>query len=88
MTASNYCSHCGAPRPDGVRACPFCATVFADAVGTPGPGVVPAGVPPDVLAAIDSGNLIEAIRLYRAARKVGLKEAKDVVEAAARARRR
>jgi large subunit ribosomal protein L7/L12 len=41
---------------------------------------------PDVLAALDGGKLIEAIKLYRAHTNCGLKEAKDAVEALARAR--
>ena len=38
------------------------------------------------LAALDRGKLIEAIKLYRAHTNCGLKEAKDAVEALARAR--
>jgi ribosomal protein L7/L12 len=37
-------------------------------------------VPPEVLAAIDRGNKIEAIKLLRDATGLGLKEAKDAVE--------
>ena len=36
---------------------------------------------PDVVAALRAGNKIEAIKHYRAATGVGLKEAKDAVEA-------
>lgn len=39
-----------------------------------------ASVPSDVLAAIRDGKKIEAIKLLRAARGLGLKEAKDEVE--------
>ena len=39
---------------------------------------------PDVVEAIRAGNLIEAIKRYRAHTNVGLKEAKDAVEALAR----
>lgn len=38
-------------------------------------------LPPDVLAAIDDGQLIEAIKRLRAARGLGLKEAKDLIDA-------
>lgn len=40
---------------------------------------------PDVIEAIHSGSIIEAIKRYRAHTHVGLKEAKDAVEALARA---
>ena len=39
---------------------------------------------PDVVEAIRAGNLIEAIKRYRAHTNVGLKEAKDAVETLAR----
>ena len=39
---------------------------------------------PDVVEAIRSGNIIEGIKRYRAHTNVGLKEAKDAVEAMAR----
>lgn len=43
----------------------------------------PAGpsLPPDVLAALDAGQLIEAIKRLRAATGLGLKEAKDLIDA-------
>jgi ribosomal protein L7/L12 len=37
-------------------------------------------VPPEVIEALRSGNKIEAIKRYREATAVGLKEAKDFVE--------
>ena len=39
---------------------------------------------PDVVEAIRAGNLIEGIKRYRAHTNVGLKEAKDAVEALSR----
>lgn len=42
-----------------------------------------AALPPAALAAMASGNKIEAIKLVREATGLGLKEAKDAVEAAA-----
>jgi len=42
------------------------------------------GLYPDVVDALNSGQLITAIKLYRAHTNVGLKEAKDAVEALAR----
>ena len=44
------------------------------------------GAYPDVVAAIDTGNLLAAIKLYRDHANVGLKDAKNAVEAIARAR--
>jgi ribosomal protein L7/L12 len=38
------------------------------------------GTPPGVMAALQSGNVIEAIKAYREATGVGLAEAKDAVE--------
>ena len=42
------------------------------------------GAYPDVVEAIRAGNLIMAIKLYRERTNVGLKEAKDAVEALSR----
>ena len=39
-------------------------------------------MPAEVLEAVVRGNKIEAIKLLRAARGLGLKEAKDIVDAA------
>ncbi len=44
------------------------------------------GAYPDVIAAIDGGKLVEAIKLYRDHANVGLREAKNAVEALARTR--
>lgn len=73
------CTHCGAPRTTSAAACPFCAALYGDAAppGAPAPRVEGLSA---VVAALDAGNKIEAIRLYREARKVGLREAKDAVE--------
>lgn len=38
-------------------------------------------LPPDVLDALQRGNIIEAIKLLRASTGLGLKEAKDAIEA-------
>jgi len=46
----------------------------------PSPGQVP-GVPADVIGAIREGNKILAIKLYRGHTGLGLREAKDAVEA-------
>jgi ribosomal protein L7/L12 len=51
-----------------------------DAAGMPSAD----GSYPDVVDALNQGKLIEAIKLYRGHTNVGLKEAKDAVEALAR----
>lgn len=66
------------------------AKAAVEANGLPArPGVVtvPFGyaeqqLPPAARAALDAGQKIEAIRLLRQARGIGLKEAKDIVDAA------
>jgi ribosomal protein L7/L12 len=45
--------------------------------GAPAPRL---DIPQGVIEALRAGNKIEAIRLYRAARKLGLREAKEAVE--------
>ncbi len=35
---------------------------------------------PSVVSAIESGNIVQAIKLLRASRGIGLKEAKDLVD--------
>jgi ribosomal protein L7/L12 len=56
----------------------------------PGPAVVPGRdgssttVPPDVVALVEQGRMIQAIKRYRALNDgLGLKEAKDIVDAVA-----
>jgi ribosomal protein L7/L12 len=73
------CSHCGAPRTTRAAACPFCAVLYSEAA--------PPGAPPDkgdgpkgVLEALDAGNKIEAVRLYREATGHGLRDALKAVE--------
>lgn len=44
------------------------------------PASTAAELPTEALAALQTGNKIEAIKLVRAARGLGLKEAKDLVE--------
>jgi ribosomal protein L7/L12 len=77
------CSHCGAPRETAAANCPFCRVLY----GSPAPAgaapFAPEGMPPEVVAAMKQGNLIEAIRLYRRATKASLLDAKKAVEAMA-----
>lgn len=86
MTIATLCDHCGAPRPEGVNACPYCKKVYADAVGNAAPPR-PQGIPAGVLEAIDADNLIEAIKAYRQATKASLLDAKNAVEGIAKWRR-
>jgi ribosomal protein L7/L12 len=55
----------------------------------PGPAAGAAGpaYPPALLAALDRGKIIEAIKVYREWTGQGLREAKEAVEALARQRR-
>jgi len=46
-----------------------------------GAPAAPAGLPADVVAAMRDGRKIDAIRLLRERRRIGLKEAKEAVEA-------
>lgn len=46
----------------------------------------PVGLPGDFYAALQAGKMINAIKIYREVTGVGLKEAKDAVEAIARQR--
>jgi ribosomal protein L7/L12 len=48
----------------------------------------PQVLPPEVIEALERGKLIEAIKLLRASKGLGLKAAKDAVEAHARGRAR
>jgi hypothetical protein len=75
---SVHCGHCGAPRTTGDPTCGFCGTVFA---GETAPPAQVHGAPPGVVDALRNGNKIEAIRLYREAKKTGLKESEEAVEA-------
>jgi len=43
--------------------------------------MTPAPLPPDVLAALKTGRPIDAVRLLREARGIGLKEAHDAIQA-------
>jgi ribosomal protein L7/L12 len=62
------------------------ATTAGAGVGAnPAPGPLPgpangAAVPPELVNALQRGNLIEAIKIYRAMTGLGLKEAKAAVE--------
>lgn len=70
------CSHCGAPRTG--PSCPYCGALFAggSSAGSPVPGV-----PPGVAEALQRGNKVEAIKLYREGKKSSLAEAKNAVDA-------
>ncbi len=70
------CENCGAAVTAGADRCGFCGVTFvARAPGSP------AGVDPELLRLLREGKKIEAIRVYHLARKCGLKEAKDAVDA-------
>jgi ribosomal protein L7/L12 len=75
--------HLGLPA-DGAAGAGFDASPMPGAV--PGPaGYGPsAPVPPEIAAALQSGKMIQAIKIYRGLTGMGLKEAKTAVEAMAR----
>ena len=79
------CPACGAPLDfDGTSAvvrCKFCGNVSLMPGVLQGREAVPAAFLEEVRRLAGSGNLIEAVRKYRAAYGVGLKEAKEAVEA-------
>lgn len=90
------CPNCGAPVDSSERACPYCGTALsAKSASVPpqiqmdrdlfsgqiGLNTSDSDQFREVREQIERGNKIEAIRLYREATGVGLKEAKDAVEA-------
>ena len=73
-----YCVHCGAPRKGGDPTCEFCGVVFGKQVDAP---LQHGGLPSNVMEALRAGNKIGAIKLYREATGLGLKESLDAIEA-------
>ena len=71
---SMLCGRCGAPRSHAAR-CEYCGVVFDPAAAAAPPG----DLPPGFAEALAQDDLIEAIKLFRQARGVGLKEARDAV---------
>lgn len=80
MAAGMKCGICGAPRTPAAGSCVYCGSAFPDAVGS-APGPAPGGIPHGVVEAIDRGQLIVAIKIYREATRCSLKEAKDACDA-------
>jgi hypothetical protein len=83
--STQHCTVCGAPRTTCDPACRFCHTLFAGE--SAGPAPVP-DVPASILAEIDRGNLIGAIKIHRQSFGTSLRDAKNAVEAIAAKRRR
>jgi ribosomal protein L7/L12 len=74
-TGAAQCEECGAQLQDAAD---------SDAASTPPPAAPDAGsLEADVLALMQGNKKIQAIKLYRERTGVGLKEAKDFVEALA-----
>jgi ribosomal protein L7/L12/DNA-directed RNA polymerase subunit RPC12/RpoP len=98
MTDTFNCSTCGAPLTvpgdTATMRCPYCSNtvIVPEALrgGSPEPTTMNTGPDPAVIQEITriarSGKKIEAIKLYRQLTEVGLKEAKDAVEALAEGR--
>src|SRR5262245_43676337 len=71
------CDFCNAYVPGGSKSCPKCgAAIFAD-----NPADAPAATEADLASLVRQGQIIEAIKRYRAQTGVGLAEAKAAVEA-------
>jgi ribosomal protein L7/L12 len=79
MVSVVTCPSCGAPLEHAVSTCPFCRVALSWP-GAPVQSAAP-GVPPEVVDALRAGNKIGAIKAYHVAKKCGLKEAKDFVDA-------
>jgi ribosomal protein L7/L12 len=81
------CPKCGKSNPAGTPLCGKCGETLPqetsrnESVGLP--GQPPNGPDDEVLTLIRSGNKIAAIKAYRERTGLGLKEAKDAVEALA-----
>jgi hypothetical protein len=81
MTAIVQCSHCGAPAQAGSATCHYCHAVLVIPGGSPGTVKTAAGFPAEALTSLRNGNKIDAIRIYREAKKCSLAEAKNAVDA-------
>lgn len=68
------CLRCGAPRTNASR-CEYCGVVFDPGAVRAPPGDLPA----EFHTALAADNLIEAIKIYRKVKDVGLKQARDAV---------
>ena len=87
MPSCNFCDH---DNPAGTRICASCGAELPGAMEreqSPAPSPAPeqnlGGLEQEVLAILKGGTKIEAIKVYRQRTGVGLKEAKDAVEALA-----
>jgi ribosomal protein L7/L12 len=70
------CENCGAAVIAGADRCGFCGVTFV--ARAPG---APTGADPELISLLRAGKKIEAIKAYHQARRCGLKEAKDAVDA-------
>ena len=83
MPQCNFCDH---DNPAGDNVCAKCGAELPGAMEreqSPAPEQNPGGLEQEVLAILKGGTKIEAIKVYRQRTGVGLKEAKDAVEALA-----
>ena len=82
-SGAKYCEKCGAELlSQGDE--PASAKGQSSAAHPEAQGELPEGIEAELLAVLESGRKIEAIKLYRERTGAGLKEAKDAVEALAR----
>lgn len=94
MSQTFHCPNCNAPlaydAPDMVVECPFCGSSVvvpeslrarqAAATASPAQAFEPAGALAQIVAQLQAGRKIEAIKLYRNLTGQGLKESKDAIE--------
>ncbi len=82
-SGAKYCEKCGAALlSQGDE--PASAKGQSSAADPEAQGALPEEIEAEVLAILENGRKIEAIKLYRERTGAGLKEAKDAVEALAR----
>jgi len=90
------CRFCGTSNPPGTETCPGCGATILDDDGPATPtqptadhdsdrsGEPTDGVESRILAELQAGRKISAIKIYREMTGMGLKEAKEAVEELAR----
>jgi hypothetical protein len=81
------CLSCGEDNPSGVGICKKCGGRISleEAQQSQPLDIEPGSFEEDILRLMQGGKKIEAIKLYRGKKGVDLKEAKDAVEAMAKA---
>jgi ribosomal protein L7/L12 len=79
------CPFCNHENPVGIRLCPNCGAALPESIGS---AQAFEDWKQEIRALLSEGQKIQAIKLYRERTGVGLKKAKDAVEAIQRGERR